>query len=315
MDFDKDGDLDLLVGEKYESVHYYQRQSDGSLKEQPLLIKLEKPAESTPEQPLAYMSISPDIVDWAGTGKFDVVLGSDVYKSGRPFPIRLYRNKGTASAPVFNTYDTLKDKNGAVIQSDCARVEVADVNMDGKKDLLVGNRSVVIMYYKNVGTNTAPVFEANKLIPNAAYGIPTSPDFEQMAGFGYGTPRLYDWNKDGVPDLLLSGYPSGQILIFINTAATPVKNTTDAISGAHPALQASRSFSKIRISYSNSKSSFVSLKLLDVKGRIINTVRDSYASAGNHQTDLNSDNLADGIYWVLLLADGTRVIEKIALTR
>ena len=208
MDIDDDGDLDLLVGEKYESVHYYQRQSDGSLQEQPVLIKVEKPDPN-----LAYMSISPGIFDWNNDGAYDIVMGADVYKSGISWPLRLYLNKGSASSRSFGSYDTLKDKSGSIMQARCARVAVGDLNLDAKMDIVVGAQKVNVDYYKNVGTNGNPSFERHTLIPNAEYGISTKPDFMQMNGFGYATPRIYDWNKDKKPDQLLSGYPSGVIWI------------------------------------------------------------------------------------------------------
>jgi hypothetical protein len=313
VDFDKDGDLDLLVGEKYESVHYYQRQSDGSLKEQPLLIKLEKPPESTPELTLAYMSISADIVDWAGSGKFDVVLGSDVYKSGRSFAVRLYRNKGTASAPVFNTYDTLKDKSGNAILVDCARVEVADINMDGKKDLLVGNRIVTIRYYRNVGTNTSPVFEADKLVPNALYGIPDAPNFEQAAGFGYGTPRVYDWNKDGKPDLLLSGYPTGTIMIYLNDAATPAQTVEHKAFGSVQVVVTQRSSSHLDITYSAIRASGIRLSLVDAQGNKIASLVGSHQALGTYTVELNSAGLGRGVYLVQLQTNETGIVKKIVI--
>ncbi len=310
MDIDNDGDLDLLVGEKYESVHYYQRQSDGSLKEQPVLIKLEKPDPN-----LAYMSISPGIFDWNGDGKLDVVLGSDVYKSGKSFPLRLYLNNGSASSPGFNTYDTLKDKSGKIMQARCARVAVGDLNLDGKTDIVVGDQKVNVDYYKNVGTNSNPSFERHTLIPNADYGIPTKPDFKQMNGFGYATPRIYDWNKDKKPDLLLSGYPSGEIWIYLNDAATPVEDISQTAKSVFPTLAVQRNYPAIRISYTTFKPSQVSMQLLDGRGKVVRTLVNTLKKAGTHQADFNSENLSNGIYLVHLFTEETRVIEKVMLVR
>ena len=309
MDIDNDGDLDLLVGEKYESVHYYQRQSDGSLKEQPLLLKLEKP-----DPDLAYMSISPSFTDWNGDGAYDIIVGSDVYKSGRPFPLRYYVNKGSPSNPVFDDYDTLKNKNGATIQAVCARVAVGDLNSDGKKDLIVGDKKVNVTYYKNIGANANPVFESHTLVPNTQFGISEKPDFKQNNGFGYATPRVYDWNKDGSPDLLLSGYPSGEIWIYINDSPTSI-NTTPNIVSYLQTFEISQSFSGIRISYSMLKASHVSIKLLDAMGRETTTIANTFKKAGIHQADLNCDNVSNGMYLIQLHTNETRVIKKIAVAK
>jgi hypothetical protein len=312
VDINNDGKPDLLVGEKYESVHYYQRQEDGSLKEQPLLIKLEKPDGN---QNLAYMSISPSIADWNGDGAYDVILGSDVYKSGRPFPLRFYSNKGTSSNPVFDDYDTLKNKNGAVIQASCARVAVGDLNMDGKNDLVVGDRKVNVSYYKNTGTNANPVFESLTLVPSAQFGIPDKPDFQQNSGFGYATPRIYDWNKDGKPDLLLSGYPAGKILIYTNDAATPIKAISNEASSLHKSLEVSQSLSGMRISYTAITPSHVSIKLLDIRGREIQQVDYTFAETGTRNIDMQCANLPNGMYIVQFSTDKTRIIRKVLLTK
>ncbi len=312
MDVDNDGDLDLLVGEKYESVHYYQRQSDGSLKEQPILIKLEKPDGN---QDLSYMSISPAVFDWNNDGMHDIVLGSDVYKSGRSFPLRLYLNSGTPSSPGFDTYDTLKDNSGSVIQARCARVDIADINLDGKKDLIIGEQKCSVDYYKNVGTNAAPAFEPQTLIPNDQFGIPDKPDFQQSSGFGYCTPRIYDWNKDGKPDLLLSGYPVGEIWIYINDAVTPIKAKSNEISSLHKSMKVSQNISGMRIDYTTITPSHVSIKLLDTKGREINTIVNSFKKACRYQVDLNCDNIPNGMYLIQLKTDEIRVIKRVVLTK
>lgn len=310
MDIDSDGDLDLLVGEKYESVHYYQRQSDGSLNEQPLLVKLEKPDPN-----LAYMSISPSFADWNGDGACDIILGSDVYKSGRPFPLRFYVNKGNATNPVFDDYDTLKDKSGAVIQAVCARVAAGDLNMDGKRDLVVGDRKVNVTWYKNTGTNANPEFEPYTLIPNAQLGISEKPNFMQNNGFGYATPRIYDWNKDGSPDLLLSGYPSGEIWIYINDTPTPINTIPNTVSCLHQSFETVYRLSGIQISYSVLKASQVIIKLLDTRGKVVTVMANTFNKAGIHQVNLNCNNVSKGIYLVQLQTNKTRTVEKIIITK
>lgn len=307
MDIDNDGDLDLLVGEKYESVHYYQRQIDGSLKEQPLLIKVEKPDPN-----LAYMSISPSFADWNGDGALDVILGSDVYKSGLPWPLRLYANKGSAANPVYSTYDTLRDKNGKVIQIDCARTVVGDLDKDGKNDLLVGNRKVTVYWYKNTGSNSKPVFEEVKLIPNTNYGIAESPDFEQMAGFGYATPRIYDWNKDKKPDLLLSGYPSGKILIYLNQAATPVETVGGV---AATTLAVYRSETKIALTFRSQNETFASVRLIDMRGRIVITKVISSKESGYFYINIECGSIVQGLFIVEVETAQSLMSEKVLFTR
>jgi hypothetical protein len=218
VDWDKDGDLDLLVGEKYVSVHYYKQKSDGTFVEKDNVIEIRRPQD--PVDTPYYFSISQAIVDWNGDGKRDLVIGCDPNKETKLFPVRLYLNEGTNSNPVYDSYTEIADKSGGLVQSMTPRPEVVDLNLDGKKDLIVADKKVKVYYLKNVGTSGDPQFEdaQHKLVPNPDYGIPTSPDFDQNGGLGYGNARIYDWNQDGLPDLLLSGYTAGVIWIYINEA-------------------------------------------------------------------------------------------------
>jgi hypothetical protein len=71
VDIDNDGDLDLMVGDKFEVIHYFERQDDGSLKELDNLLRMEKPVNVN----TGYLSVSPSFVDWDKDGKIDVILG------------------------------------------------------------------------------------------------------------------------------------------------------------------------------------------------------------------------------------------------
>lgn len=96
----------------------------------------------------------PPILDWFrfhdldGDGKQDLlkeVAGSASY----------YRNVGTAESPQFALFqDTLRDQqNRPIIVESLSIPVVADIDGDGKPDLLSGNSIGTINFYKNVSTN------------------------------------------------------------------------------------------------------------------------------------------------------------------
>lgn len=305
MDWDKDGDLDLLVGEKYESVHYYQRQEDGSLKEQPIVFKMETPEESTPEVPLKYMSVSADIYDWDNDGIYDIMMGYDRFKSSRAVPIRFYKGKKENGKIVFDKYITFKDTKGMGIQANCGRVEVIDLDGDGNQDLIVGDKKVNVTYYRNVGSNKNPQFETHKLVPNDAFGIPTKPDFKQNGGLGYGMPRFYDWNKDGKLDLLLSGYTSGTILIYLNDGATSAKYTT---SQKEQTLKTKIIKNKLSVIVDKNISS--QIRIVDSKGI---KVYGRKVQKGKKVVHISLKNYVKGVYFVTVTSQNIQRVKKITL--
>jgi hypothetical protein len=78
--------------------------------------------------------------------------------------------------------------------SDHCRLDVDDWNGDGLVDLIVGEQSGHVFWWPNVGTKTQPDFRFGKFI--WADGAPLD------AGQG-ATPKVVDWNGDGVKDLLV----------------------------------------------------------------------------------------------------------------
>ena len=77
-----------------------------------------------------------------------------------------------------------------------------DWNMDGKKDIIVGNAAGNITYYENAGTDETPVFTTGTTI---------------LSGLGLNVAIfVVDWNNDGKKDLLI-GNNVGKVTLYLNT--------------------------------------------------------------------------------------------------
>jgi hypothetical protein len=130
-------------------------------------------------------------VDMTGHGLKDLVVA---YSDNQ---IRLYRNQGTATAPVFNGWETLPGPGGQPLQFQiycAARIDVADWDGDGLPDLLVGGYDGHIYWYRNTGTASQPqftsapqMFSLNGVAIHHPYNV---------------QPRAFDFNGDGVLDLI-----------------------------------------------------------------------------------------------------------------
>ncbi|MBN2088212.1 choice-of-anchor D domain-containing protein [candidate division KSB1 bacterium] len=125
----------------------------------------------------------------------------------------------TMASPLFDSVEKIK-ANGIDLQvprdgggTNYYSVPcVVDWNNDGKKDLLIGcfyNGS--IYFYRNWGTNNAPVFTTSSKL--RADGVDLSVNYGDCMG---AYPQVADWNDDGKKDLLV-GDTDGRITYYKNT--------------------------------------------------------------------------------------------------
>jgi hypothetical protein len=124
-DLDADRDLDLLVGTWNKGLFLYR--NDGSA-ESPRFIRVEEPLVDLTRGSHA----SPALGDLDGDGDLDLVAGES---SGE---LNVWRNDGTAAAPSFSLVtDTLM----AIDVGRRSAPALADLNGDGRPDLIVGSES------------------------------------------------------------------------------------------------------------------------------------------------------------------------------
>lgn len=147
VDWDCDGDLDLLLGD-HNKGHVMLRRNEGTAKEPRLAPKNEVVLANGKPMVVVGTVATLRTIDWDRDGKKDLLVGSmgDAYGGGPGGGVFLWRNVGDDAAPEFDAPWTLvaASERG---QSQPTRpdaglyMDAADVDADGDLDLVVGGYS------------------------------------------------------------------------------------------------------------------------------------------------------------------------------
>ena len=143
-----------------------------------------------------------------------------------------------------------KDKNGNLVFEDPAYIlqenptlyggslvvpSLADWDGDGVLDIVSGNSAGNILFFKNTGTNIKPAYQNPVALEAGGVKIHVQPGYREdiqgphEARWGYTCPVVYDWNKDGLPDIL-TGDSRGKFMVYINKGT----KSKPALESEHP---------------------------------------------------------------------------------
>lgn len=142
-------------------------------------------------------------MDWDNNGKKDLIAGDSAGN------VSLFLNIGTREKPELAEGKRVEAAGKPIAPKShkladvYSKIHLADWDDDGLKDLLVGHNNTIILY-KNVGTQSAPRFQAPVLIKIPERNFPTRP-----------SPYLIDWDGDGKKDLL-AGSEGPKIYFYRN---------------------------------------------------------------------------------------------------
>ena len=161
----------------------------------------------------------PSLSDLNGDGLEDLIVGAG--GGGFTPSARVYYNTGSPGAPQFGAWEYLQadgaDMTHQVACPSCVLhacmglfPRAADWDADGLKDLVVGQADGTVLIYRNVGTTSAPTFDAGQ---DLTWGEPGSKALVDVAGRA--APAVTDWNSDGKEDLIV-GNIVGRAYVWLN---------------------------------------------------------------------------------------------------
>ena len=147
---------------------------------------------------------TPQLADYDGDGRIDLITGSDCCQEGRFYVFRRRKDGGFAPRqpiqPVFPPQQF--DRRWQRSDSLQSRIAVADLNGDGKPDALIGAAD-----RNTLGVVYGPLAGKDELTMQRMWPEGQEP-FARPAPSGSfkaisTNPVLADWDRDGLPDLIL----------------------------------------------------------------------------------------------------------------
>ena len=247
--------------------------------------------------PIQYLSNGdfPLFFDLNKDGLKDLLIGKG---SGR---LEYYKNTGTAKLPIY----TLENEELGGITSDYTIGNIslitADLNGDGKEELITGNRNGYVTVYKNITEQNLKKFVADS---TTIFDEFNGKNASIQMGGGLNI-AVTDLNNDQIPDLML-GTNTGGLKWLKNTSKFTITATEEPTSFIIYPNPTSR--------YLNVKNPTVgNYELFDVSGRRVLYQKNSSVSQ-EISFDLSSQN--DGIYFLKISVDGNlKKTEKVILKK
>ncbi len=208
-DWNGDGRKDLLVG--YRSADKVALYLNGGSDNSPAFtnfVNLQAGGVDIHLPSTSCGAPAPFVCDYDGDGKRDLLVGDGYYGY-----VYFYHNTNSDATPILDTGVRLMVGSSPLTVTNRATPYIYDWDGDGLKDLLCGNGDGNVYFFKNIGTAQSPAYAAGTRIQ--AGGVDLNLGIRSVV-------RMFDWNGDGVKDLVGSSQTGVYWCKNVGTDSSPI---------------------------------------------------------------------------------------------
>ena len=273
-DLDGDGDKDMLLGDADGELHYFTNQAGNFNITAPNYFNID----------VGYFS-QPQLVDVDRDGLLDIIIGE------QDGSINYCPNSGTITNAAFDTI--IKNWGGIDVDTNYIITGYSSpklIDSNGVYQLFVGSYTGTIYQFTNIDGNLSGQF------------LPVNSTAANLWDGGKCAFALADINNDNQPEMIL-GNLSGGIAYFSSDTllndTTTIPTNTQNNKQANFSIYPNPASSKLTIE----SSEIGIIKIKNLLGKTIYKVRKN-----NYQHEINTSNLANGIYILQLNGMSSKVL-------
>jgi len=208
---------DLIVGTRFGNLVYYRNTVQDGVELTP-----QRYAVGADGNALRHPTIRPAVSAYpnGATGVSDLIVGGQ----GLIYYYRFTGDFTPNGRPIYDQPTPLLQEEAELYGGTLPVLNTVDWNGDGVSDLIVGNSEGRVLFFENVGSNDEPAFLPGVPVPAGGQEIHIQGGYRgsiQGIGesrWGYSCPAVFDWNSDGLPDIVM-GDITGAYTVFINRGA------------------------------------------------------------------------------------------------